>query len=189
MVTGDSKETAVAIARRCGIIGGSMDSSSSTDSSLCDISTSKQSSTDDDDEMSDYDLSSHNLIDDMEYGSLALSGSQLDAIGAHNLADSIIGVKVFYRVAPRHKLALVRAFQKRGEVVAMTGDGVNDATALTVCSIYVVDRLNTPCCRSSLSTYHLLPQQGCRHRNRYVQITLFGSLFTAKTPQSSYSAL
>jgi len=86
----------------------------------------------DDANLSDYDLSSHNLIDDIDYGSLALSGSQLDAIGANNMADSIMGVKVFYRVAPRHKLALVRAFQKRGEVVAMTGDGVNDATALKV---------------------------------------------------------
>eukprot|EP00804_Cyclotella_cryptica_P028159 CCRYP_011014-RB/>CCRYP_011014-RB protein AED:0.07 eAED:0.07 QI:317/1/1/1/0.8/0.66/6/482/1153 len=139
MVTGDSKETALAIARRCGIIGGSKASSRSTDSinASCDMGASKKPPTDDvsDDDLSEYDLSSHNLLDDMEYGSLALSGSQLDAIGANNLADSIIGVKVFYRVAPRHKLALVRAFQKRGEVVAMTGDGVNDATALKAADI------------------------------------------------------
>ena len=126
MVTGDSKETAVAIARQCGIIGGSKNSTSNMDSSYA------SSVITDDANLSDYDLSSHNLIDDMEYGSLALSGSQLDAIGANNMADSIMGVKIFYRVAPRHKLALVRAFQKRGEVVAMTGDGVNDATALKV---------------------------------------------------------
>jgi Ca2+-transporting ATPase len=136
MVTGDSKETAVAIARRCGIISGSKTSTDSMDSSgvSCEIVKHKGSLEDtDDDSLSEYDLSSHNLIDDMEYGSLALSGSQLDAIGASNLADSIIGVKVFYRVAPRHKLALVRAFQKRGEVVAMTGDGVNDATGEFLC--------------------------------------------------------
>jgi Ca2+-transporting ATPase len=138
MVTGDSKETAVAIARRCGIISTAKRNSGSMDSSgaSCEIGASKKSSEDtDEDSMSEYDLSTHNLIDDMEYGSLALSGAELDAIGTNNLADSIIGVKVFYRVAPRHKLALVRAFQKRGEVVAMTGDGVNDATALKAADI------------------------------------------------------
>jgi len=62
----------------------------------------------------------------------ALSGEQLDAIPHQRLADSIIGVKIFYRTAPRHKLALVRALQSQGEVVAMTGDGVNDAIALKV---------------------------------------------------------
>ena len=69
--------------------------------------------------------------------STALSGEQLDAIPTQKLAESIIGVKIFYRVAPRHKLALVRAFQSQGEVVAMTGDGVNDAIALKVCDDYL----------------------------------------------------
>ena len=79
------------------------------------LGTSKKTSTNEgsDDYLSVYDLSPHNLLDDMEYGLLALSGSQLNAIGASDLADSIIGVKVFYHVASRHKLALVRAFQQR----------------------------------------------------------------------------
>ncbi len=136
MVTGDSKETAVAIAARCGIIGGLKPSRAESGGELCEIGTASivQGDSSDDEviDLQNYDLSSHNLIDDLEYGSLALSGAQLDAIGSHNLPDSIVGVKVFYRVAPRHKLALVRALQSRGEVVAMTGDGVNDATALKV---------------------------------------------------------
>ncbi len=113
------------------------------------LGTSKKTSTNEgsDDYLSVYDLSPHNLLDDMEYGLLALSGSQLNAIGASDLADSIIGVKVFYHVASRHKLALVRAFQQRGEVVAMTGDGVNDATALKVglflIALIVLTALNT----------------------------------------------
>ncbi len=66
-----------------------------------------------------------------------MSGEQIDAFPPQRLADSILGVKIFYRVAPRHKLALVRAFQSQGEVVAMTGDGVNDAIALKAADIGV----------------------------------------------------
>jgi len=61
---------------------------------------------------------------------VSLSGADLDAIPAHSLAESIVDVKVFYRVAPRQKLVIVRALQAHGDIVAMTGDGVNDATAL-----------------------------------------------------------
>ena len=63
------------------------------------------------------------------------SGRDLDSIPARNLSDSIGGVKIFYRVSPRHKLTLVRALQEKGEIVAMTGDGVNDATALKAADI------------------------------------------------------
>ncbi len=152
MVTGDSKETAVAIARRCGILGGggggrlarrngvgSGGADQPSDGGLATIlrrsSNGGGEGETSDDECLDLDALSdtNSWGEDIEYGGQhALSGSQLDAIGQHNLPDSIVGVKVFYRVAPRHKLALVRALQKRGEVVAMTGDGVNDATALKV---------------------------------------------------------
>jgi len=143
MVTGDSKETAVAIAKRCGILGGppvtkhSIGADSTMLAAIPRRSISVEESSEGEDEYLDLDAYSpiSNSIDDIEYGQHALSGSQLDAIGEHNLADSIVGVKVFYRVAPRHKLALVRALQKRGEVVAMTGDGVNDATALKAADI------------------------------------------------------
>ena len=141
MVTGDSKETALAIARRCGILGGGgrgrstrkngVESGGAVAATIPRRSGGETS----DDECLDLDALSdtNSWGDDIEYGGQhALSGSQLDAIGQHNLPDAIVGVKVFYRVAPRHKLALVRALQKRGEIVAMTGDGVNDATALKV---------------------------------------------------------
>jgi len=118
MVTGDSKETAIAIAKRCGIVGP--------------IDTSSGRSTN----LSESQPLSHNPIDDLEGGVTgALSGEELDAIPPQTLAEAIIGVKVFYRVAPRHKLALVRAFQGQKEIVAMTGDGVNDATALKAADI------------------------------------------------------
>ena len=108
MVTGDSKETALAIAHRCGILG---------PVDLGDLLMDG--------------VGSHPEPEDLELGSSeALSGDQLDAIPPESLADSIAGVKVFYRVVPRHKLAIVRALQSRGDIVAMTGDGVNDATAL-----------------------------------------------------------
>jgi Ca2+-transporting ATPase len=140
MVTGDSRETAIAIAKRCGILGtktSTRDENSSDDGNIATVVKKRSSFEDSGTEDEFLDMSSYSVSStyDVEYGQHALSGSELDAIGAHNLPDSIIGVKVFYRVAPRHKLALVRALQKRGEVVAMTGDGVNDATALKAADI------------------------------------------------------
>ena len=121
MVTGDSKETALAIARRCGIVGSEGGGTLSRQSSIGSFSTIGDSD-------SDY---GGGTFSDIELGAgEALSGSELEAIPPQNLADSITNVRVFYRVAPRHKLSIVRALQSQGEIVAMTGDGVNDATAL-----------------------------------------------------------
>ncbi|WP_374307544.1 cation-translocating P-type ATPase [Dongia sp.] len=64
-----------------------------------------------------------------------LTGTELDAISDTDLADRIDGVGIFARILPQQKLRLVEAFKRRGEIVAMTGDGVNDAPSLKAAHI------------------------------------------------------
>ena len=66
-----------------------------------------------------------------------MSGAELDAVSAHALSETIERVAVFARVAPEHKVKIVAALKERGHVVAMTGDGVNDAPALKTADIGV----------------------------------------------------
>ena len=61
---------------------------------------------------------------------LAITGKELDEIPQKELEKNISKYSVFARVSPEHKVRIVEAFQKTGAVVAMTGDGVNDAPAL-----------------------------------------------------------
>jgi Ca2+-transporting ATPase len=60
----------------------------------------------------------------------AVDGAELERMGEAELRDALPGIAVFARVHPAQKLRIVEALQARGEVVAMTGDGVNDAPAL-----------------------------------------------------------
>lgn len=61
---------------------------------------------------------------------IAITGAELDKISDENLQKNIMRYSVFARVSPEHKVRIVKAFRSTGAVVAMTGDGVNDAPAL-----------------------------------------------------------
>ncbi len=65
----------------------------------------------------------------------AVTGELLTAMSDEQLQENIYRYSVFARVSPEHKVRIVKAFQARGEIVAMTGDGVNDAPALKAADI------------------------------------------------------
>lgn len=77
------------------------------------------------------------LAKDKEGGTRVLTGREITALSDQQLIDSVELTAVFARVAPEQKLRLVEAMQSRGHVVAMTGDGVNDAPALKQANIGV----------------------------------------------------
>lgn len=64
-----------------------------------------------------------------------MTGDQLDRLSEESLSHAIHNVSIFARTTPEHKVTIVKAFQRRGDIVAMTGDGVNDAPALKLADI------------------------------------------------------
>lgn len=65
-----------------------------------------------------------------EDGDLSIEGYELDKMSEEELDEKLPHISVYARVAPEHKIRIIKAWQKRGDIVAMTGDGVNDAPAL-----------------------------------------------------------
>ncbi len=68
-------------------------------------------------------------------GDKAITGAELDTWSDERLADEVENVSVYARVSPENKIRIVKAWQKKGHVVSMTGDGVNDAPALKAADI------------------------------------------------------
>ncbi len=70
-------------------------------------------------------------------GDTVLTGEDIDILSDIELAEKLATTSVFARVNPDHKLTIIKAFRARGEVVAMTGDGVNDAPSLVAADLGV----------------------------------------------------
>ncbi|MFH1107007.1 MAG: cation-transporting P-type ATPase [Candidatus Micrarchaeota archaeon] len=110
MITGDSRETALAIAKDIRIIDGSEKSAFEG--------------------MRDPKL--RRMVEDH-----TITGDELDEISERELAEIVDGIKVYSRILPEQKLRIVKALKANGHIVAMTGDGVNDAPALKTADIGV----------------------------------------------------
>jgi Ca2+-transporting ATPase len=72
-----------------------------------------------------------------EEGDIAVTGVELDAMSDEELDRNIDHISVYARVSPENKIRIVDAWQRRGNIAAMTGDGVNDAPALKKADIGV----------------------------------------------------
>ncbi|XP_059364292.1 calcium-transporting ATPase type 2C member 1 isoform X2 [Carassius carassius] len=83
-------------------------------------------------------------------GSQSLSGDEVDQMDIQDLSQIVPRIVVFYRASPRHKLKIVKSLQNIGAVVAMTGDGVNDAVALKAADIGVaMGQTGTDVCKEA----------------------------------------
>ena len=78
----------------------------------------------------DYALTAEAIAHQLGIEGDAVSGEELEKMDSETLKKRVKEISIFSRVNPEHKIRVVRALRESGEIVAMTGDGINDAPAL-----------------------------------------------------------
>lgn len=120
MITGDHEKTASAIAVETGIIGGEGRTFTPADAEQrVNIASGEERA----------------YLSEGESREVSMTGRELEELTDEQLEERIEKCAVFARVAPKDKVRIVKAFQRKGYIVAMTGDGVNDAPALKTADI------------------------------------------------------
>ena len=97
----------------------------------------------------DYGKTAESIANSVGIIGESMSGQELDKLSDDELNNIIDNYSVFYRVFPVHKMRILKALKSRGHIVAMTGDGVNDAPALKVADIGIAVNSGTDVAKDS----------------------------------------
>ena len=128
-------------------------------------------------------------------GTEAVEGAVIDGMSDEELQEFVPKVSVYARVSPEHKIRIVRAWQQRGNLVAMTGDGVNDALAIKEADLGIAMGNAAPATKAVAqvvlvdSKFSHLPDVVARGRQVMANMERVASLFLVKTVYSALISL